>query len=325
MPHPDPFALRELLGPHAGLCRRAITGETGVALPPFTDHHVHLHLIDEAALAPHGIAGVVDLGGDPVSLARRGLKGIPNVAYAGAFLTAREGYPVGRGWASREIVREVTDASTHAGIAGGAATAVDEQSVFGASVIKIALNAGAGPVFDADTLAAVISSARERGLPTVAHVEGEGMTRHALDAGVDVLAHTPFTETLSAEIIEQAVEQGQAWISTLGIHSDSDTSTALENARAFVATGGTMLYGTDLGNGERQSGIQARELTLLDAADVRGSALIAALADPWPSAAPLAGVATFVAGAPPTVLDDVPAWLAGAVVVPEEELVRDDR
>ena len=96
MLHIDPFAIRELLGADAAPGRRAITGEHGVVLPAFTDHHVHLHLIDEHDLAPHGIAAVVDLGGDPIALARRPHEGFPRVAYAGAFLTAPGGYPVGR-------------------------------------------------------------------------------------------------------------------------------------------------------------------------------------------------------------------------------------
>src|SRR3954453_5931394 len=98
MPRVDDFAVRGLLGPGAALCRRAITGEHGVSLPPFIDHHVHLHLIDEAPLLARGIAGVLDLGGDPVALARRPKSHMPRVAYAGAFLTAVGGYPAGRGW-----------------------------------------------------------------------------------------------------------------------------------------------------------------------------------------------------------------------------------
>ncbi len=207
--HHNPFALRDLLGDEVRLCRRAITGEAGVALPPLIDHHVHLHLIDERLLWSHGIAGVLDLGGDPIDLARRPPDGMPRVAYAGAFLTAPGGYPVGRSWAPPASVREVSDPSPHPGVAGGAATAVDEQASFGASVIKVALNALAGPVPDAATLTAIIASARAHSLPVVAHVEGPGMARIAIEAGIDALAHTPFTERLDASLIATAVSLGQ--------------------------------------------------------------------------------------------------------------------
>jgi hypothetical protein len=326
MLHADPFAVRALLGSRAALARRAITGEQGISLPPFIDHHVHLHLTDESGLAAGGIAGVVDLGGDPIFLARRARAGIPRVAYAGAFVTAPGGYPTSRSWAPDEIVRQVTDASTSPGVRGGAATVVDEQASFGASVVKVALNAESGPVFDAATLAAVIHSARERRLPVVAHVEGAGMARLALDAGVDVLAHTPFSEVLDAALVRRAALVGQRWISTLDIHRDDsgarDASRA--NLAAFVAAGGDVLYGTDLGNGEQPLGVNSRELEALHAAGVRGAALIAALTDPWPGKAASSAVATFVPGDAPETPDDVPAWLGAATVVPTEELVHDD-
>ena len=320
--HIDPFALRELVGPAARPCRRALTGESGVCLPPLVDHHVHLHLIDEQALAAGGIAGVLDLGGDPVSLARRPA-GLPHVAYAGAFLTAPGGYPSGRAWAPDAIVRAVSDPAPSPGVPGGAATAVDEQVSFGASVIKVALNAAAGPVFDAATLRAVVRAAHGHGRKVVAHVEGEGMTERALDAGVDVLAHTPFTEDLSPAAIARAAASGQRWISTLRIHDPESARRAEANLTAFVAAGGSVLYGTDLGNGDRRVGVQADELAALDRCGVRGETLIDTLCDPWPATA-AEGISTFVPGAPPTTLDDVPAWLGRATVVPSEELIPDD-
>lgn len=320
--HADPFALRELLGPSAALCRRAISGESGVSLPPLIDHHVHLHLIDEHALPAGGIAAVLDLGGDPVVLARRP-DGLPRAAYAGAFLTAPGGYPSGRSWAPDAVVREVGDASPHPGVPGGAATAVDEQASFGASVIKVALNATAGPVFDPRTLAAIVRAARGHALPVVAHVEGDGMTRLALDAGVDALAHTPFTEVLDRAAVARAAGAGQVWISTLGIHGPDEESIAVANLRAFAAAGGRVLYGTDLGNGDRRHGVLVDELAALHRAGVRGTALIAALCDPWPAAAP-SGVSTFIPGPPPASHDDVAEWLGGATVVPSEELIHDD-
>ncbi|SIT84387.1 hypothetical protein [Microbacterium sp. RU33B] len=320
----DASALRHLVGADATPCRRALTGEHGVALPPFVDHHVHLHLIDAHALAEGGIAGVVDLGGDPVALAQLPKGAMPHVAYAGAFLTAPGGYPVGRSWAPTAISREVTDASLHPGVSGGAATAVDEQAAFGASVVKVALNADAGPVLDAVVLAAVVRAADGHSLPVVAHVEGDGMTRRALDAGVSALAHTPYSETVPEAVAAEAVALGQVWISTLSIHDDSDRARATRNLAGFANAGGRVLYGTDLGNGDRDVGIQRDELSALDAAGIRGSALIAALTDPWPLDHRAHGIATFVPGDIPTTLDDVPAWLARATVVPDEELLRDD-
>lgn len=320
----DPFLLRELLGAEARLCRRALSGEPGVALPPLIDHHVHLHLIDEGLLAPGGVAGVLDLGGDPVALARRPHDAMPRVAYAGAFLTAPGGYPVGRSWAPASITHEVGDASTHPGVPGGAATAVDEQDACAASVIKVALNRDAGPVFDLGTLSAIVSSAHARSLPVVAHVQGEGMLRLALDAEVDALAHAPFSEWADGASIARARAIGQRWISTLSIHDGVDTERAAINLATFAAAGGRVLYGTDLGNGDRPSGIQPDELRSLDAAGIRGAALIATLTDPWPLTESTAGVSTFVPGAPPADLDAVPVWLAGASVVPTEELIHDD-
>lgn len=313
------------LGPRASRARRGITGEHGVALPPFTDHHVHLHLVDGRALAARGIAGVVDLGGDPADLSRRPRESMPRLAYAGAFLTAPGGYPVGRGWAPRDGVREVSSPSPHPGVAGGAATAVDEQATFGASVIKVSLNAVAGPVLDDETLAAIVAAARLRELPVVAHVEGEGMARRALRAGVDALAHTPFTERLGPRFIAHCVDAGQRWISTLDIHRGHRhaRATAIANLSAFAAAGGTVLYGTDLGNGEQPVGVNPHEIAALQDAGVRDAALIAALTDPWPLTPTSGAVSTFVPGAPPAD-GDLAAWLATATVVPTEELVHDE-
>ncbi|WP_438354520.1 hypothetical protein [Microbacterium sp. CJ88] len=311
-----------LLGPTARVVRRALTGEHGIALPPLTDHHVHSHLVDVAALPRGGVAAVLDLGGDPLALFRAGRSGMPHREYAGAFITAPGGYPVARDWAPPESVREVIG-SLGAGVAGSAETAVDEQVEFGASVIKVALHADAGPVFDTATLRAIVVRAHSRGLPVVAHVQGAGMPRLALVTGVDVLAHTPFTETLDGGLVAAAILAGQAWISTLSIHDDAGTAHAVANLARFAGAGGRVLYGTDLGNGVQPLGVNPREVAFLGEAGVRGAALVAALTDPLPRPAPVHGVATFVPGGAPEGEDDVAEWLTAATVVPEEELVDD--
>lgn len=303
--------------------RRALTTEAGTALPAFVDHHVHLHLIDPTALAARGIAGVVDLGGDPVALARRAA-GLPRTAYAGAFLTAPGGYPQGRSWAPDATVRIVTDASRHPGFDGGAQTAVDAQADAGAAVIKVALHADAGPVVSDDVLAAIVAAAGDRGLPVVAHAQGSGQVERAIAFGVAALAHTPFDAPVSRRTLSRAVAAGQIWISTLDIHRGAARAQAIANLRAFAARGGRVLYGTDLGNGPLPVAVNRRELRALHDAGVRGDALVAALTDPWPHVGPNSAVSTFVPGPAPTDPDDVPTWLSRGTVVATEELTHVD-
>jgi len=319
------------LGPLAAPVRRSLNGdhpgETGTMLPPLVDHHVHLMIVGIDALAESNLAGAVDLGSplDVVTAGRR-RDGFPRIDYAGNFITARGGYPVGRPWAPADSVREL-DAERGDGrgaLPRAAATAVREQHSFGASVIKVALNSDAGPVFDRATLAAVVAAARELGLPVVAHVEGDGMTELAVDAGVDVLAHTPFTERVGDDLIARAVGARQRWISTLfvaGYGSPTpERERALDNLRRFRAAGGLVLYGTDLGNGEQPLGINPAELGLLVEAGLEASELISTVTDPWPRRARAEGIATFVPGPPPATIDDLPDWLATACVVPAEDL-----
>ncbi|MDQ1082789.1 MULTISPECIES: hypothetical protein [Microbacterium] len=303
--------------------RRALTAETGTALPPFVDHHVHLHLIDAAGLPVRGIAAVVDLGGDPAALARRST-GSPRATFAGAFLTAPGGYPQGRSWAPAATVHIVHNASLHPGVEGGAQTAVDAQADAGASVIKVALHADAGPVVSDEVLTAIVVAAGERGLPVVAHAQGAGQVERALAFGVAALAHTPFDAPVSRRTLSRAIAAGQAWISTLDIHRGGARAQAIANLRAFAACGGRVLYGTDLGNGPLPVGLNRRELLALHEAGVRGDALVACLADPWPRAETTSAVSTFVAGPVPTHPDDLPTWLSQGTVVASEELTRVD-
>lgn len=319
-------------GPLARPARRSLggdhPGEPGTMLPPFRDHHVHLMIVGAEALRDTDIASVVDLGGpleDIASYARR--EGLPHVDFAGEFLTAPGGYPVGRSWAAEGSVRELeaVEGAGRSSLPTPVQTAIDEQRAFGASVIKVALNSAAGPVFDRKTLDVIVATAHAHGLPVVAHVEGDGMSRLAIEAGIDALAHTPFTEQVDDELVARAAAGRQCWISTLNALGHGEASPelecALDNLSRFRAAGGRVLYGTDLGNGDQPLGVNPDELAALVSAGLGASDLIAALTDPWPGPpVPLNGIATFVAGTPPTALDDVPEWLASAVIVPIEDL-----
>jgi hypothetical protein len=339
MPHapdPDAFSPRHRahtldLGPRAEPARRSLNGEhpgeVGTMLPPLVDHHVHLMIVGGDALADTALAAVLDLGA-PLDLvtALRSRDGLPRVDFAGAFLTAPGGYPVGRPWASEGSAREIDayEGNGRSSLPGPAETAVSEQHAFGASVIKVALNSVAGPVFNRQALDAIVAAAHERGLPVVAHVEGEGMTRLAIDAGVDALAHTPFTERVDDELVARAVEAGQRWISTLFVTSYGapapERDRALDNLSRFHDAGGLVLYGTDLGNGDQPLGVTPAEIAALAAAGLGAPAVLESIVDPWPHASRVEGISTFVAGPPPATLDEIPAWLASACIVPAEEL-----
>lgn len=292
------------------LVRNLRTDEVGSAFAGFRDAHVHLGLIDRAALADAGLCGVVDLGWSPgiVELAA----GTPlHVAYAGRFLAAPGGYPTGRSWAPEGCVNPVADPAE-------AWTAVGAETALGASVVKVTLHTSAGPVPDRRTLAALVEASTAQGLPLVAHAEGPGAVELSLEAGVGVLAHTPWTESLSAETIALAAAS-QRWISTLDIHGPdtAELESAVGNLRRFHEAGGEVLYGTDLGNGDRPVGVNPRELELLRRAGLRNRDLIHALTAPFPAPLPEDRV-TFVPGLPG---HDAVGWLVQATVARPEELV----
>jgi len=261
----------------------AVVNLNGVLLPGFTDHHVHLQLLSATAttattaMADAGLSRLIDLGGNPDVLATLAEPDpfAAAVEYAGAFLTAPGGYPSDRAWAPHGSWREISGADD-------AELAVAEQLAAGASRIKVALNAAAGPVVSDAVLADIVAEARAAGLPVVAHTEGAGEAARAITAGVDVLAHAPYSEVLSDALIAQAVAQGQRWISTLAIHSDAGAEVgaleiALANVRAFRAAGGEVLYGTDLGNGDQRLRLSVAELDALELAGFDQTAVLRAL------------------------------------------------
>ncbi|MGN7862581.1 hydrolase [Microbacterium sp. 22303] len=236
----------------------------------FTDHHVHLQLADHERLRGGLLGRVLDLGSAPATIASIAADP-PGVAvsFAGAFLTPVGGYPSDRSWAPEGSFREIADTDA-------AEAAVVEMKAAGASVIKVASNSTAGPVFGDDLLQTIVRIADRHGLPVVAHAEGPGEAQRMPRLGVRALAHTPFAERLSnAEVSAQAGRI--AWISTLAIHEGEARAIALDNLRRFHAHGGTVRYGTDLGNGDQPVGLNPAEVEALREAGVRGAALIRAL------------------------------------------------
>lgn len=257
-----------------GAVRRRLPG---TLLPGLVDAHVHSALVDLGTVRAGGIAAVWDLGGEPGAVAElaaragRAGSGLPRVRWAGPFLIAPGGYPSDRVWAPAGSCRPVRSAAD-------AADAVAETAASGATLIKVTAHAG-GPMLPPATLRALVDAAHSVGLPVVVHAEGRGTVAAAVDAGADLLAHTPWTEPLDDGLIRAAA--GMTWISTLDIHGwGSDTperGTAIGNLRRFLEYGGTVRYGTDLGNGPLPPAINPREIRGLLDAGLSPPAVLAAM------------------------------------------------
>jgi hypothetical protein len=285
----------------------------GTILPGFCDSHVHLGLVDAAELVPHGIARVVDLGWDP-EIARRwpsmAHSGGLSVAIAGAILTARGGYPGSSDWAPPAAAREIHTQTE-------ADSAIADIRTIGGRVVKIALNSEAGPVWSDDLLAAVVSIAHRSGLPVVAHSEGAGQAERAFTAGVDTLAHTPWTESIDDELLRRMAGR-LSWISTVDIHGwgsfGVDFDRAIGNLERFAAVGGRVHYGTDLGNGPMPVGLNRRELDALCASLSGRDSVIESLGGILP---PLEQPLTvsFIPGPAYDNSTDLVDWLCTSIVV----------
>ena len=290
----------------------------GAVLPGFLDAHAHLGLVDAAALRSGGIAAVDDLGWDPeVARTWADDPAFPVVRYAGAFITAPGGYPSDRGWAPDGAVEPVASADD-------ARAAVDRQLQAGASFIKVTLNSDAGPVLDDVTLRAVVGHTHVRGREVVAHVEGVGQAARAFEAGVDRLAHAPWSERLPDELLAamagpkaRTLSGVQSWVSTLDIHGwgevTEDLVVARDNLRRFHAFGGAIAYGTDLGNGALPLGVNVRELRALIAAGISETGVVRTMTPTH--------FGTAISYLPEKQDDDVCAWLASASVITCSQLM----
>jgi imidazolonepropionase-like amidohydrolase len=237
----------------------------GFLMPAVADRHVHIRLADPGAVLLGGVAAVRDLAWPPEEIfpladasELPSFNG-PLVRAAGPMLTAPGGYPTRAGWGPPETGLEL-DGPEHA------AKTVADLAGRGAAAIKVSLNAEAGPTPSDAELAAIVETAHERDLPVTAHVQGPGQADRAVGAGIDEFAHAPWTERLPDPLLEAAARTTRM-VSTLDIHSFGRVTPGLraacDNLVRFRAAGGTVVYGTDLGNGEVPPGIDVREALLL--------------------------------------------------------------
>jgi hypothetical protein len=278
------------------------------ALPGVIDRHVHLGLVDAARLANSAVVEVHDLGWSPgQALAwRRTPPAGLTVKTAGPFHTAPGGYPSGRPWAPPDAVRPVASpAEARAAVGNAIEHAYD--------ALKVTLHTGM-PLLADDALAALVEAAHAARLTVLAHVEGDGQAARAIAAGVDVLAHAPWTERVPDDVLRRG--RHMTWISTLAIHGSADQAVAVDNIRRFREAGGTVVYGTDMGNGPTPAGVNPGEIHALEAAGFTGDDLLRAVLGPLGDRRP---GRTLVSPLPyPASAAELVAWLAAARRTPEE-------
>ncbi|HWS32306.1 MAG TPA: amidohydrolase, partial [Actinoplanes sp.] len=182
--------------------------------------------------------------------------------------------PSNRSWAAAGSWREI-------GTTDDADAAVAELQAAGATLVKVTAHTG-GPQLAQPLLDTLVASAHTAGLPVVVHAEGAGTVEAAYSAGADVLAHTPWTERIDDDLVRSCAQR-MRWISTLDIHGwgdpDPAREVAVDNLRRFIGYGGTVRYGTDLGNGPLPPGINVREIRLLQSAGLTPDAILTAMTE----------------------------------------------
>ena len=246
--------------------------------PGVIDAHVHLGLArDPAHLVRRGVTAVRDLGwpaGLLAPLVTTAWSAGLLVHVVGPILTAPGGYPTRAAWAPAGTGRQV-------GSPDEAVRAVDAVVALGACAVKVGLEDRAGPLLDARTLATVVERAAEWGRPVTAHVGSADALALALDAGVAELAHVPFSPTpIPDHLVHRAVAAGVGLVPTLHCRDAApggERRAAISFLTRWVAAGGPVVYGTDLGNACTAPGVDGRELSLLAQAGLTpGEVVVAA-------------------------------------------------
>lgn len=248
------------------------TGKT--LLPGFIDAHVHIGFYDPRDVLAGGVTTVRDLAWPPEEITPlmhasrdRGFQG-PTIIAAGPMLTARGGYPTRAGWAPRGTGFEITNEQE-------AREAVAMVADSGFCIVKVALNPPVGPTLPAEILTAIVGAAHERGLDVTGHIYGLAELEKALDAGIDELAHMLMSdETIPPATLQRMVTSEVRVVPTLSVFSGSGLDTAIRNLSNFLAAGGRVIYGTDLGNEGPRPGIDAREVDAMSRAGMSGLEII---------------------------------------------------
>jgi imidazolonepropionase-like amidohydrolase len=253
-------------------------------LPGFINAHIHrgYDKFNLKRWAQGGVTTVRDLGGNPrdnLFSFRNKVNKNPQYARlvaAGPMVTVPNGYPMVPWGAPTGLpVRSAEDAKRK----------VTKLLDDGADIIKIALDSGESfsreiPMLSLEEAKAAVEVAHKRGTLVSAHVLVSKDLEHALNAGVDDIAHM-VTDDLSDALINRVVSQGVYWVPTLelwhGVGYGLGT-VAIGNLRRFVEAGGKVALGTDYAgyNSVFDLGMPMREIMWMRAAEMTPMQIIVA-------------------------------------------------
>jgi len=244
-----PRSVRVAFGPIAEL---GPPDGPSLLVPAVVDAHVHLAVADGAAavLPSAGVAAVLDLGAPLDAVPFTGALPL-RVVHAGPMLTAPRGYPT-QSWGANGFGLPVATAAE-------AREAVARIAGREARFLKLAFDPRFA-LLEVDVARAAAEEAHRRGMMVAAHALEAESVRRALEAGCDVLAHTP-REELPSDLLSRLA--GKWVISTLRAFD-----VAPARLRALREAGMRVAYGTDLGNEGTVPRIDAGELSLLAEAGV---------------------------------------------------------
>jgi imidazolonepropionase-like amidohydrolase len=282
-------------GPLDARAKRTIAlGSNATVVPGFVD--LHVHTADDVALVllSGGITTVRDLGGLITDLSVGSDSSPLRILRAGPIITAPGGYPIPvHGEFGRAIALPVDGE-------GNARAAVSRLARAGASVIKIAVERGfegSYPFLRVAEIRAIVDEAHRRDLRVTAHVTAPDDTRLALAGGVDELAHMPCSWA-APRLMREIARRRVPIVGTLYVEETLRCPAWVANARAFVRAGGTLLYGSDLGNPRIPARIHLEELRLMREAGMTPRAIIRAATSLAGRQTGVADLGSLVPGAP---------------------------
>jgi imidazolonepropionase-like amidohydrolase len=217
-------------------------------------------------LTSHGFTTVVDLGSWPentVALRSRA----PSLDCPRILTTGIPMYPVGGVpiYVRKAVGDEVADGLPQPKNGAEAARCVQQSVKLGARATKLFVGTWLGgrktALMDVAVVRGAAAEAHRHGLVVFAHPGTIPGIEAAIDGGVNVLAHTaPEGGPWSAELIERLRTHRMALVPTLSLWrvemergglpkevGDPFIATGADQLRAFVAAGGEVLFGTDVG------------------------------------------------------------------------------